>query len=113
MHTQTKQTKHTPGPWQFAADSGGSTPCLGHVRHSKKACVYRPENMGTIASHIANWDDARLIAAAPELLEALNYVESAGPTECDVLDDETVAITLTGKGWNQLRDAIAKARGEA
>ena len=68
------EAKHTPGPWRCACDS------YGKVRHSKKKCVYttitRPggDELVNIAARIPNWGDAYLIAAAPDLLAALEYV---------------------------------------
>ena len=64
----------TKGPWEFACDS------YGKVRHSKKACVYtnvrgpNGDRLVTIAARIPNWEDARLIAAAPLLLSALEAI---------------------------------------
>ena len=74
--TETKtETKHTPGPWSHACDSGHSSPCLGKTLHSRKACVYVPDTMKTIASHV-EWPNARLIAAAPELLELVDELQA-------------------------------------
>lgn len=67
---------HTPGPWEDACDS------YGRVRHSRKyQCVYTTEKNAagsttriiTIASRIENEEDARLIAAAPDLLAACEF----------------------------------------
>jgi hypothetical protein len=53
--------------------------------------------------------NAHLIAAAPDLLDSCDYVDSvapAGPIE----DDDLIVVTITGKGLRDLRAAIAKAR---
>lgn len=96
------KTTHTPGPWSFCSDSGFSSKCLRGVQHSKKAAVHsgvgeRP----TIASHIENWNDARLIAAAPDLLVALRRIirDTPEPPESD-----QVALS----NWQAGRTAIAK-----
>ncbi len=93
---------HTPGPWQYACDSGGSTPCLGKVRHSKKACVYQTSGMKTIASHVEKWSDARLIAAAPDLLFTLRAL-------CSHFPDPLEHGTGLAHSIHQARTAIAKA----
>ena len=93
------QTQHTPGPWAYIVPDGHV------VRHPQ---IY--SDFGPIAN--ATWlgenkldqlnSNARLIAAAPDLLEALEEIVSAAD----------------GDGWNQLdadlrkaRAAIAKATG--
>lgn len=91
--------KHTPGPWDFACDS------YGKVLHSKKACVFtnikgdNGDYLQTVAAKIENWKDARLIAAAPDLLAALKHL-----VRYDFGDSD---------GAKEARAAIAKAEGEA
>lgn len=84
---------HTPGPWAFRY--GGSDNCPLEV--------YVPiENGDTIAGEygISEEANARLIASAPDLLEALEaLVKSHAP------DANFPAV-------NNARSAIAKARGK-
>lgn len=97
MATETKQVKHTPGPW--------------HVGVERKQCVYSgvAEVAGTkfIADLSNPFDDgdtiqanARLIAAAPDLLEACKAI-STDPG--DMASGHEQALKL-------VRAAIAKAR---
>jgi len=96
-------SKHTPGPWEYSAD--WSEYYSAHKHFSLDAgdtniisgcgCCGSP----TISSEA----DARLIAAAPDLLEACNLALNA----------------LKDNDWNEadgvfiaLRAAIAKAEGE-
>ena len=75
-------TVHTPGPWIWNGR---------HTIFTKDAdCV----------AQFVNPADARLIAAAPELLEALIQVEAAG-----LLDRDWSLSSMVGA-------AIAKAKGE-
>ena len=93
--------KHTPGPWRFAW--GG-----GH------ALVFDAKGGPTIAGVPFNCDDdiplveanARLIAAAPELLEALQSCEKALQALCHPVckDDPDSPLNLASA-------AIAKATG--
>jgi hypothetical protein len=90
-------SKHTPGPWVFFDDHPEKV--VYHIREKNHlydiATIYRYES-----NPIDTLADARLIAAAPELLEALEallvQVEQYGhKPECDAA-----------------RAAIAKAKGE-
>ena len=92
----TEKAKHTPGPWTYCCDSGHSSKCLRGVRHSKKAAVHGGPDNRTIASHVESYDDARLIAAAPELLEALKAL---------LIHDDI-------ETREHAREAIAKAEGK-
>lgn len=83
---------HTPGPW---FTNGYSSPMTGAIT------VYnKPFGLGDVAE-VHDINDARLISAAPDLLEALrNFCEFPQP----LTDSERIAIA---------RAAIAKATGEA
>lgn len=94
-------TKHTPGPWWVDKitpknDTHKFDICSGENERVQRfiACTY-----SGLSAEKAN---ARLISAAPELLEALTEIVSAAD----------------GDGWDQLdagftkaRNAIAKATG--
>ena len=95
--------EHTPGPWQFA--EAGSW--KDGVRTSKEYFVRRPDDDVAIASEILNPEDstpseanARLIAAAPELLAAL-----------EVCVDELKRNGIQSESIQDARAAIAKAKG--
>lgn len=81
---------HTPGPWQ--------------VRKIDPRSVAIPDEHGKLIVLAPSEADARLIAAAPDLLAAL----------------EEIVEAADGSGWDQIdatlkkqRAAIAKARGYA
>ena len=84
--------KHTPGPWVFV-----STPNDDDFSHEimDVCALYRNGNPQRVA-------DARLIAAAPDLLEALEYT-----LKCLMQTDVGEAH------YQPAIAAIAKARGEA
>lgn len=94
---------YTPGPWNIFTDG---TTAAGIVKYQENS----PYNDGRdsvlicsfegLCSHDETESNANLIAAAPELLEALEDVE-CNLGLCD-LDDDTCA---------KIRAAIAKARG--
>lgn len=92
--------KHAPGPWSVVASRA----------HPATVVIRGPDGsfIGNVASWISDPNDAlvaaanaRLIAAAPELLEALEMVMRVGR-----IDDNI-------KAMDQVAAAIAKARGEA
>ncbi len=86
--------KHTPGPWMAPDPSEDSQGCI-----FTEATLL---TIATVATYRPEWKaNARLIAAAPELLSALKrYVENdTGATDIDGLNKDA-------------RAAIAKAEPE-
>lgn len=102
------ESKHTPGPWIIE-----DNPC---VKPAVQVAAF--DGIGNrhlqviIQSHVQE-EDARLIAAAPELLEALSELVKVNEEH-----NEAVSKVLgTPPGWNdsyldKARAAIAKAKGE-
>ena len=92
----------TPGPWKAENGFGG------------RVCIFSSyANDGRDALHVATCgpDNARLIAAAPELLAALEALELAargGLDQSATHDGLTNCATLA-----KARAAIAKAKGGA
>ena len=84
------KTQHTPGPWH---DCGGAI-C--------KVYVNKPEDCEMVPITYGPYEqaDARLIAAAPDLLEALEMVM------------EKYSKNLDGFAFEQVFQAIKKAKGE-
>lgn len=97
----------TPGPWEW-----GEYHTTGNFKMIEKhVCVCLPESRLLIAAcgpagDKASQDDARLIAAAPELLEALE----AAKEELEILFPTGQGLN-TLKVWRKATLAIAKARG--
>jgi hypothetical protein len=87
------QNKHTPGPWQdFVNDDGELI-----VQMGKSHRVFVADMEGSCSHCHAN---ARLIAAAPELLQACE----AALKLADEMNE--------GDLYDQIKSAIAKAKGE-
>jgi hypothetical protein len=96
---------HTPGPWMIADgsqyrvlsvardESGDITRCVYICDTANNAKTRTPENKA----------NARLIAAAPELLESLR----------NVLEDMHAEWSMHGGTHQMVREAIAKATGDA
>ena len=113
----TKETRHTPGPWEYDPNSDNV---------EAENTLFDTEIAGTIVTadgghrfHVARiWSDvfggtdeaqanAHLIAAAPELLEALVSIR-AWVTDGGFEDTHEGVAEICG----QARAAIAKAKGE-
>jgi hypothetical protein len=93
------KNKHTPGPWIV----GGVTANGGVVIMNDNT---RPVAVVETCDDLEKRDvDATLIAAAPELLEALETAIADWDWDCSerTLNEETVI---------KMRSAIAKAKGE-
>ncbi|MBW3096846.1 hypothetical protein [Pseudohoeflea coraliihabitans] len=103
------ESKHTPGPWAFEVNVWGSilSTDYGEAENLKAGRAWDEDI--SIAANV-DWDvigeeeiaaNARLIAAAPELLEAL---------------EETLIVATRnedGDFADRARAAIAKAKGDA
>jgi hypothetical protein len=110
------ESKHTPGPWWVVADEGAAQvtgfPCIEADNYT----VVGLEGMyGDIDTDFAN---AQLIAAAPDMLEALKaarneiiYLETASFNDfggsCDTLE----AWLSENEALPTIDAAIAKAEG--
>ena len=103
-------TKHTPGPWECYIPSIGVNP----NDTDDKGNYYWQIEPQTITFDeqylcIAGWmseANARLIAAAPEMFEALEFfVERFSPVEHELIFSKRHAL-------QKARAAIAKATGE-
>lgn len=82
--------KHTPGPWRVVEDRAPSSLEVYAGKTAIAECWRRAD----VETEIAN---ARLIAAAPDLLKALEFVIRGVPD--------------TWEGVQKARAAIAKATG--
>lgn len=106
----TKQTTHTPGPWKAVWHES--------VQDEKKANWHVVDSQGYGFMHVDSngkiligRDNARLIAAAPELLEALQSLHDR------LLDCELHQITAR-EAYDSfyrglVKEAIAKATGQS
>lgn len=96
--TETKpKAAHTPGPWAVNPFNAQVDAFVGGEPLPVCQLLW-PTDERTEEETFAN---ARLIAAAPDLLEALVTLVEAEPG------------TMTREMWDDARAAIAKARGES
>jgi hypothetical protein len=107
----TQQTQHTPGPWRVYRQP--SKTWQGMYSLHVLASDQTPAEMAAAIVHVAgtNPDDeanARLIAAAPEMLEALATL--LGCAETDSMDDKS---NVWRSAIIDARATIAKATGGA
>ena len=128
-------SKHTPGPWEWRVSSSmwsvaliaphsGQLTVMDFVRWgmdraqprfsdrdgSRKGGLMHKASLIDVSAH----PDARLIAAAPDMLEALRAAELLA-WECGTETDDGVATILEdsrGDLWRQITAAIAKATEE-
>ena len=87
-------TKQTPGPWQSI-----------HL-HGKHYCVAEQKSGVGLLYNEAN---ARLIAAAPELLDALKLLFEDWVT---LVGDDCEDNEVVRRIWQACQDALTKATGE-
>ena len=99
------ENKHTPGPWGYWEDSCSECERLGSAEY----VIDGPP--GGNHGQFSHEPDARLIAAAPELLEALKKAKDVirvwhGPIAWDIYDRASPEMT-------EINAAIANAEGRS
>ena len=97
-------TKHTSGPWTIECGKNYSNEIVGKSKTGKDWVLAR-----TTAAKVGRDQDdanARLIAAAPDLLEALKEAQ-------DYIASEERAYEMVNPVAVMARAAIAKAEGRA
>ncbi len=116
------KTKHTPGPWAWIKDNE-SWFLLQNIGAQKiilkasdlKTCPAIPENWqeGPLGLRLVDFDinspNAKLIAAAPLLLEACEDILLMIENKCLTPSKKLIAIDVPFKS---LKQAIKKAKGE-
>ncbi len=102
------KAQHTPGPWLYMQDMIVAGDCYGKVvAHTNVMMQHPPKKYVIVAEDKAN---ARLIAAAPDLLETLKYCQSwfekFAPV-ADLIDGNKCELPML----TSVRAAIKKAEG--
>lgn len=99
---------YTPGPWVVLDEHPAGVKDRSVMAVDQDGHHYYVATVHDTASHDGCWAaDARLVAASPELLEALRVVEQAGLIRQDGVIDAGVLAAVQGVA----RAAIVKATG--
>lgn len=100
-----KGAAHTPGPWESPGWDGDSRVVCATVNGKRRTLAHIHGGDDTSIKAAAQWANAALIAAAPDLLAALQFaIHDLENGTCD---------RWKGDGSKSLRDAIAKATDAA
>lgn len=111
-------TQHTPGPWRVAEepskDRNSSRTRVYVVRAEQTPFGTRPA-VATVGTSLHDYEteeaNARLIAAAPDLLAALRALTATARTFRNVPQDEQEWTPLDDEALDASFAAIAKALG--
>lgn len=106
MKNATKKPGHTPGPWTVSDRNQPEHRRLITSDHGSIVLgeVYDDNKVGTSVDATA-----RLIAATPELLEAVRWMRDY-TRSCDMVPDTDSVVNWDV--WNEYLAAIAKAEGK-
>ena len=108
------ESKHTPGPWRLDRHSSYSVEG-DHPKWGRMSIA----SAGTWSSNLVDGEElcltqqanARLIAAAPEMLEALEALTRLVGNLCDLYGHSAKTRLLDTTALNSAKAAIKKARG--
>lgn len=103
----TNEVKHTPGPWNVGTSHGDASNrgVIIFAKGENKSIAF--VSTQSWCSHSESWENARLIAAAPELLEVLQGIMQGIGDGCECLDGEDKGHCF----YCMARAALAKATG--
>jgi len=104
-------SNHTPGPWTLGETDRNEQPTVVALDGGVLVAVCAHECITSlIPEAIAN---ARLIAAAPDLLEALKAIIAELRRVRDVKPEQWDALVDPGlcNAWDAIRSAVTKAEG--
>lgn len=122
----TETVKHTPGPWQVSHSGYANAPFVifAGTRKPNYESHFPLSGVNAIAEifhdeseqHDEQAANARLIAAAPEMLEALedclSLIEFYAEREMNAPANHQEAVRETRESLRKYRAAIKKAKGE-
>ena len=103
MKTETKQVKHTPGPWEYVPDDGtGTLPAVLSPHVNKGGNFYVCQ---------CNVDaDGRLISSAPELLSSLIDLVELAEQSMQEANRDGAEYDIKAE-LSEAKSAISKAEG--
>ena len=101
------EPKWTQGPWLFEVTRDLDRGCYLSVRGANHECVVAPYGYEVEGIEVANEHDARLLAASPDLYEALEALVTVSTTP-----DNRQRPNQWNEAWHAARAALRKARGE-
>jgi len=110
----TKKTNHTPGPWRTYRNPHNGTFLLAGGDESKKQCYAILHSADSTSPEYMNNPteaNARLIAAAPELLSELKEADEEICHLCKRLNPQHKNCTICDDRQDRLK-TIAKAEGK-
>lgn len=107
------ETKHTPGPWETSTDYMEISPSSGPKSHVELARIVGPGEGSSFYTYDEASANARLIAAAPELLAACKaLLAEVGDVVCSFVKEAHGDVCETDPcGVCAMEHAIAKAEG--
>jgi hypothetical protein len=113
MTDQARGAGHTKGPWEVVFYGGGDSLVIHSDAENRVCFMATPGERGSLKTIMAN---ARLIAAAPDLLAALETINAQ--LECPMRNTNRgrayrEGVVISQDVRDQVRAAIAKAKGEA
>ena len=100
-------SKHTPGPWKVHYEGSGDFVVYSGDVEIGTAWSQHAHFMGSGEAELSNEANAHLIAAAPEMFDALERIANGdiGPSNAN---DQIIIQSIV----NTARVAVAKAKGE-